>query len=148
MTIEIRKSILSDAKEVAAVSMIAWQQSYKDIIDENYLQNISLADRLLLRNKILQNNNPNQIHLVAVHEGKIIGFCDAGPAMDITSDYCGEIYAIYLLQEFKRLGIGRQLLKEAHQHLVKYKLLPYVAWVLKDNKSACAFYQTHGVEAF
>ncbi|HXH55301.1 MAG TPA: GNAT family N-acetyltransferase [Gammaproteobacteria bacterium] len=140
----IRKSTLSDAYEVAKIHVKSWQQSYKSIIDEHYLRNISFRDRLDLRNKILHNNDQTQIHLVAIYKEKIIGFCDAGPSRDIASDYLGEIYAIYLLEKFKRLGIGNQFLKTAHQYLAQKKLLPYVAWVLKNNYGACAFYQRNG----
>ena len=140
----IRASTLSDANEVAEIHVKSWQQSYRSIIDEHYLQNISCGDRLELRNKILQSNDPNQIHLVAVYDGKIIGFCDAGSAFDSTANYRGEIYAIYLLEEFKKLSVGQRLLQAAHEFLAQKKLLPYVAWVLKANHSACAFYQKNG----
>lgn len=140
----IRESTLSDANDVAAIHVKSWQQSYRSIIDEYYLQNISFSDRLELRKKILQSNDPNQIHLVAVYEETIIGFCDAGSAFEDTANYRGEIYAIYLLEEFKKLGVGQRLLQAAHEFLAQKKLLPYVAWVLKVNHSACAFYQKNG----
>jgi GNAT superfamily N-acetyltransferase len=82
--------------------------------------------------------------LVAVYDGKIIGFCDAGPAFESPANYRGEIYAIYLLEEFKKLSVGQRLLQAAHEFLAQKKLLPYVAWVLKANHSACAFYQKNG----
>jgi GNAT superfamily N-acetyltransferase len=129
---------------VAAIHVKSWQQSYRSIIDEHYLENISFSDRLELRNKILQSNDPNQIHLVAVYEETIIGFCDAGSAFESAANYRGEIYAIYLLEEFKKLGVGQRLLQAAHEFLAQKKLLPYVAWVLKANHSACAFYQKNG----
>jgi len=140
----IRTSTLSDANEVAEIHVKSWQQSYRSIIDEHYLENISFNDRLELRSKILQSNDSNQIHLVAVYDGKIIGFCDAGPAFDNNANYRGEIYAIYLLEEFKKMGIGQQLLQVVHEFLAQKKLLPYVARVLKANHSACAFYQKNG----
>lgn len=140
----IRESTLSDANDVAAIHVKSWQQSYRSIIDEHYLENISFSDRLELRNKILQSNDPNQIHLVAVYEETIIGFCDAGSAFESTANYRGEIYAIYLLEEFKKLGVGQRLLQAAHEFLAQKKLLPYIAWVLKANHSACAFYQKNG----
>ena len=37
----IRKSSFEDAQEVAFVHVLAWQESYKNIIDANYLSNIS-----------------------------------------------------------------------------------------------------------
>jgi GNAT superfamily N-acetyltransferase len=140
-TISIRKSTLEDAKNVALVHVQAWQQSYENIITADYLNNISLENRLHLREKILRDNSPEQVHLTALHDDKIIGFCDAGPSFEFNKNYRGEIYAIYLLKEFKGLGIGKQLLKKEHQHLIEKNLFPYIAWVLKDNKIAREFYE-------
>lgn len=97
-----------------------------------------------MRNKILQSNDPNEIYLVAIYEGAIVGFCDAGRAFESTSNYRGEIYAIYLLNKFKKLGIGQRLLQATSKFLVQKELLPYVSWVLKENHRALAFYKKNG----
>lgn len=142
--IMIREATVSDASEVAEVHVQSWQQSYINIIDGDYLKNISFEHRLELRNKILQSNDINQTHVVAVYNDKIIGFCDAGPAFENTAYYRGEIYAIYVLEKFKNMGVGQKLFNTAHAFLVQKKLLPYVAWVLKENHHACAFYAKNG----
>lgn len=143
-TIKIRTSTFEDAKSVAKIHVKAWQESYKNIVSQTYLNNISFQDRLDLREKILSEHNPESIHLVATINDNIVGFCDAGPAFTKSDLFHGEIYAIYLLEQYKQSGVGSMLLKSAHIHLAQKQLLPYIAWVLKENIPACRFYEKHG----
>jgi ribosomal protein S18 acetylase RimI-like enzyme len=103
-----------------------------------------LDERLQLRKKILTSHEPNCIHLVALVNDKIVGFCDAGPAFTPNEQYRGEIYAIYLLEKYKNAGIGSALFETAKSHLVHKNLLPFVISVLKENHIACRFYEKHG----
>lgn len=144
----IRNATLEDAEKVAYIHVKAWQESYQGIIDQNYLDTISFSDRLILRKKILMNPKPAQINLVAVHDNKIVGFCDGGVAFDLSEAYHGEIYALYILDGFKRYGIGKTLLNYVNRHLEQHLLIPYVTWVLEENKTACRFYEKHGGQFF
>lgn len=144
----IRSAILEDAEAIADIHVRAWQESYQGIIDQNYLDAISFSERFAFRKKILTHPKPAQINLVAVQNNKIVGFCDAGVAFDASEAYRGEIYAIYLLDEFKRHGIGKALLKIINRHLEEHLLIPYVTWVLEKNKTACRFYEKSGGQFF
>jgi predicted acetyltransferase len=143
-SVKIRTATLEDAESIAKIHVKAWQESYKGIISQAYLDEIPFQDRLNLRKKILSEHNPDSIHLVATINDQIVGFCDAGSAFTKSNLFHGEIYAIYLLNEYKHSGIGSTLITSAHTHLAQRKLLPYVAWVLKENISACRFYEKHG----
>ena len=142
--ITIRTATIEDAESIAKIHVKAWQESYKGIISQAYLDEIPLQDRLDLRKRILSEHNPDSIHLVATINDQIVGFCDAGPAFTESNLFHGEIYAVYLLNEYKHSGIGSTLITSAHTHLTQKKLLPYIAWVLKENISACRFYEKHG----
>lgn len=144
----IRAATLEDAERIAHIHVMAWQESYKGIINQNYLDTISFSERLAFRKKILTHPKPKQINLVAVQNNQIIGFCDAGVAFDSSEAYRGEIYAIYLLNEFKRYGVGKSLLNHINKHLKEHLLTPYVTWVLKENKIACRFYEKCGGQFF
>lgn len=75
----------------------------------------------------------------------MIGFCDAGSSFEISLAN-GEIYAIYLLDQFKQQGIGSTLWNEACHYLITKKLNPFIIWVLKDNMPARQFYEKQGGE--
>ena len=48
---------------------------------------------------------PKEVGYVATVKGRIIGFADTGPARDKSLGKC-EIDAIYVLESFKRQGVG------------------------------------------
>ena len=141
----IRPATLADSPAIAYVHTKAWQESYVDMIDQSYLNALTIDERLTLRRHILSNASPDHIHLVAVLEDEIIGFCDAGPSFEPSEHYKGEVYAIYLLQPFKKVGIGALLMKEAIQHLMQKKLMPYAILVLEANHPARGFYEKMGM---
>ncbi len=45
----------------------------------------------------------------------------------------GEVYALYLLQEYRRHGIGRQLMRAAAQRLQLAGFRSLLVWVLREN---------------
>ncbi|MES2252863.1 MAG: GNAT family N-acetyltransferase [Pseudomonadota bacterium] len=136
-----RSATLDDASAIARVHLQAWKESYVGLIEQEYLDSISFSDRLKLRRNMLTTANSKKLNLVVLHNEKIIGFCDAGPCFTPSSDYKGEVYAIYLLNEYKHLGIGTELIQMAKKHLVEQELTPFIVWVLAENKSACRFYE-------
>jgi len=139
---DIRLAIPSDAEAIAIVHVQAWQETYKNIIDNNYLNNISFEEKLVLRKKILSEQKENEIHLVALVGEKVVGFCDGGKARDVGNK--GEIYAIYLLDEYKRQGIGKALFNKIRSYFITHGLTPFIVWVLESNFTAREFYQKLG----
>lgn len=75
--------------------------------------------------------------------GRIVGFADGGRERSGDPVYDGELYAIYLLQDYQQKGIGRQLFQHVVQHLVKSKFHGMLIWVLADNPSR-HFYESMG----
>ncbi|HBG34731.1 MAG TPA: hypothetical protein DER04_00585 [Holosporales bacterium] len=88
-------------------------------------------------------------------DGQIIGFADVGA---LRSDVhferfkakernTGEIYAIYLLEERKRKGLGKSLFKRSRLWLNHHGFDSFIVWVLADNRRARHFYERGGGEA-
>src|SRR5262249_4376593 len=86
------------------------------------------------------------IHLAVVEEEteKIVGFSDAGPARDPTGVGSAELYAIYLLEEKKGLGLGSQLFSCTVQELTTLGFWSMYLWVLSENIQARRFYERMG----
>ena len=55
---------------------------------------------------------------------------------------CGEVYAIYLLEEYQGRGIGYRLMCEACEKLKTYDRI--ALWVLEGNEKAIRFYERFG----
>lgn len=50
---EIRKATIDDAEAISLVHVNSWKTSYSGIVDQAYLNNLHLEDRLAFRKKIL-----------------------------------------------------------------------------------------------
>jgi ribosomal protein S18 acetylase RimI-like enzyme len=141
----IRVANLDDAAEIAQVHVQAWQESYKGIIEQDYLESISFKERLEQRKHILSTRSEKEKNLVACNQqGEIIGFCDMGENRHEKSSEVGQIYAIYILKQYQGKGIGYALWKHSVKHLVAHGLVPFNVLVLEHNWPARLFYEKQG----
>ena len=74
--------------------------------------------------------------------GKIIGFA-SGKSID-DENFDGELYSLYLLQECRGLGVGRQLVSAIAKHFKEKGISSMMVWVMKQNKSGLGFYERMG----
>ena len=60
--------------------------------------------------------------------------------------YAGELYAIYLLEQYQRQGIGRRLVGELCAWLLSQDLISMYTWVLEGNPSRRFYESLGGIE--
>ena len=84
--------------------------------------------------------------LVAEDEAKIVGFSSFGPVRDEGENrlLTGEIYSIYVLEDFWNLGIGRTLMGDSLTALERDGFGSVKVWVLETNQRARSFYEKFG----
>ena len=87
---------------------------------------------------------PSQVTLEQAD--KIVGFCRIGTEED-DGEPLGEIVALYLLPQFQRQGIGKQLMQTGIEQLRQRGYSTIVLWVLKSNVQARQFYEHCGFTA-
>lgn len=150
---QVRKAVPSDAEGMAFVHVKSWQTSYQGIIEQSYLDAISYDERLELRKKVL--NSKDRLSLVAIYEGKIIGFADAGAlrpepynekvrSLQRNNLQYGEIYALYLLQDHQGKGLGHKLYQECRSWFKEQGYTGFIIWGLAHNTRARKFYEKEG----
>ena len=125
-----------EIKGKAYVHYKSWHETYSNIVDSEYLKDITLEKCEKIANKWRENI------LVAKDGDKVIGFVGYGAYRDITLPEHGEVYAIYVLEEYQGLKVGYALMNAAINKLTDYKKI--AVWVLKDNKKAIHFYERYG----
>ena len=76
-------------------------------------------------------NNNNQ--LVLEVDGKVVGFANFGKSDDEEYENCGEIFALYIIGEYKGKGYGRKLVNEAIKELKKLGYNKMIIACLKGN---------------
>ena len=140
----IRDATLEDAIGIATVQVSSWQTSYKGLMPDEAIASRSLERRLANWEKNLSNEERQSITLVAVIEGKVVGFVTGGKPQNVVEGFDGELYAIYLLQDAQGEGIGRKLMQTlaTRMHKAGYKNL--ILSVLKNNTKSRGFYEKMG----
>jgi len=141
----IRVASLQDVEGLAVVHVNSWKTTYKGIISEAYLSNISVEGRKKNWEWIFKNLNRDETIYVIEEEGKIKGFIDGGKNREIGSDYDAEIYSIYLLKEIQGSGYGKLLFNRLVKKLSSDNYNSLMVWVLEQNPSI-GFYKKMGGE--
>lgn len=138
---KIRAAKLSDAGGIAKVHVDSWRTTYKNIIPEEFLENLSYQSREELWNNII----PKGIVFVAENdEGQIVGFSSGGKERSGEyKEFQGELSSIYILKEFQGQGIGKALVKSVTKELGKSGMNTMLVFVLADNNSTL-FYEAMG----
>jgi GNAT superfamily N-acetyltransferase len=136
----IRLAVPNDASAIAAIHVACWHETYRGIIPDSYLDRLDTAERQRIWLKAIDNGQPVY---AAVVDDRIIGFANGGKSRNTDTQYAGELYAIYLLKEFHKRGIGRKLFDSVVAQLSSQHQLPFFTWVLADNP-ALHFYQQAG----
>jgi len=139
----IRQASVDDARAIAKVHVESWQSSYRHILPDELLSGLSVEGRAQGWARSL--TEPRHVTFVGTtREGRVVGFCDAGPNRSEPKTFEGEIYALYLVDEAKRQGVGRALFQAAATWLTQNELPSLIVWVLAANVAARHFYERLG----
>ncbi|MEG4208871.1 GNAT family N-acetyltransferase [Microcoleus sp. S13_B4] len=143
----VREAKIADAPAIARVNVDTWRTAYRNIVPTDYLAQLSYEKGQSNWQEILVNAEKSK-NFVCVAEndlGEIVGFAAGGCERTGKYVYQGELFAIYILEEYQRQGIGRQLVRTVATKLAELSLNSMLVWVLGDN-SAYRFYELLGGE--
>lgn len=119
---------------LACVNYTAWQETYRGIIHNTYLDGLTLETYLNRWRHIMQNRNHHSFILAALGPGgDVIGYCMGGRIMEPYANFEAEIYALYLLKKAHGQGIGGKLFKQAMLKLQQMNYTSVCLFVLKEN---------------
>ena len=141
----IRPATAADLPALAHVHVTSWRDVYRGIVADDFLAGMS-AETSLARFVRLHGQAPENGALWLLAEdgaGRVFGFAFGGPERDGSSGYSAEVYAIYLLPEAQRQGLGGALFRELARGLAARGHASILVWVLRDNP-ACRFYKAMG----
>ena len=128
----------SEIRGKAYVHWKSWQEAYKGIVDQRYLDALTLEKCESIAHSFPDNT------IIAKDEDLVVGFACYNKYRSDELENAGEVSAIYILSEYYGQGVGYQLMQMALEKLSEY---PRVAvWVLKDNERAIRFYKRCGFE--
>ncbi|MFZ3577337.1 GNAT family N-acetyltransferase [Virgibacillus sp. DJP39] len=135
-----RKAEYEDAEAIANIHINSWKSTYKELLNEKDISNITYENRLALWQTVLKLQKEDQCTYVVHNEKQIVGFVNGGPERTKRFNFDSEIYTIYLLDEFQRLGLGVKLLQVFAEDMKSKGNTSILVWVLKQNPSS-RFYE-------
>ena len=145
MNCEIELLNTDNAYDYAFVNSRAWLESYKGIVDDEYLEKINTDESIIELSEVLKRKiikDPNTHFLLKI-DGKPMGvFHVRKPKYEDYQD-CGELGALYLLNEAKGQGYGKILFERAKEELKKMGYNKMVIGCLEANPSN-GFYKHMG----
>lgn len=131
--ITVREANTRDAKAILDINISSWKETYKNIFPSEFLDNLCSTEEEY--NTALNNVKENiKDHIVAKYNNKVVGFIKLGQSKKEVYSECGEIYALYVDNEYIKKGIGKMLFNSAKSQL-KEKYNSIIVSCIKENTS-------------
>lgn len=143
----VRTAEPRDADSLARVHVDSWRSTYAGILPDEFLAGLSYRDRESFWEQVLTTARPTVSNFLAETEsGDVVGLAAGGPERTGNETYLGELYLVYLLEQYQRRGLGRRLVSAVAERLLADGFDSMLLWVAKDNHPACRFYVALGGE--
>ena len=143
MDVVFRKAVPADAPEMARLIVLAWQKAYRSILSDELLDNRN-AESGAQRIREGIETKPAFQYCVLEHGQRIVGISVICPSSDNDLPDATAIQVFYIHPELQRQGFGRMLMRYTLDTMLAAGNQHIILWVLKDNHSARAFYETMG----
>ena len=136
----VREASVEDAAAIAHVYFETARAQYAEIVARRVLQRLAAA-HLAARWELLLTKRRwvRSTYIAEDADGRVVGFAAAGPTRVASLGPAGELYAIYVLPQWQRLGLGRMLFYRAVQSLASAGVDAIVTWVFAANPSRSFF---------
>ncbi|KAJ3497489.1 hypothetical protein NLG97_g1859 [Lecanicillium saksenae] len=155
MVIVIRRATVNDAADIARIHVQSWQETYRGMMPQSFLDALDIGQRT--KNWTAELQNPNSVpSFVALVDGQMYGIAGGGaqrPPRDgdvnaaAVGHYDSEIYRLYVLNEAKGKGLGRKLMRAMADSLTANGMTRPMLWVAAANPTR-AFYEHLGGKEF
>lgn len=147
--IAIRRARPGDAAGIGMVHVVSWRSAYAGVLPDRVLTGLSPIRQASFYDRAIRIGAG--VHVAAASgtdapDGPaIVGFASARPARpDWNHAWAqGEIETLYVLDDWRDRGLGRQLMRASAQYLAGLHCASAFLWVLADNPARW-FYERLG----
>jgi GNAT superfamily N-acetyltransferase len=138
-----REATTSDALAIAEVHVASWQTAYKHLLPAEWLASMSIVDRRAKWEEIIYLRQSEV--LVAVHNGKVIGFAFSGPSRDHDAALnTHELFALYVHPDAWSGRYGWSLWQSVRQSAERQDAQRCTLWAIVGNDRGVKFYERVG----
>lgn len=148
MNYKIKEIEYDDIEDYMNVNITSWQESYKGIVDDEFLDEINNnRDKYIKKqqDKYYEDKKDLEKKFILIVDNKVVGMTSIGQTRDPKHPECGEIYSIYLSNEVKGKGLGKILFLNNIKELINLGFNDIVIGCLSKNPSN-EFYKHMGGE--
>ena len=144
MNYYIEELNLNNIKDYVIVNAKAWQETYKGIVNDEFLELINTKEEI--NNSIVKKslNNPFDKSFLLNVDHNYVGVIRVCKSRDDNYQNIGEIRALYLLNNVKHQGFGKILFEKAKEEVKKMGFNSMIVGCLSDNTNANSFYKHMG----
>ena len=139
----IRTAAPRDASAIARVYVDTWRDAYPTMVPDSVLVGMSHGRQRAQWSLALAQGGAETVMVAADAGAGIVGFGSCGRSRAATLPYRGEVFTLYVLADFRGMGIGARLLHGLFGALTKRGYASALVWVLSDNP-ARYFYAAMG----
>ncbi len=139
----VRRARAEDSLAIARVHVETWRSTYAGLLPDAYLTGMAQGDSAIEWARRLSFAKEQGATLVAAQSDDVVGFVSCGARAGGEEPYQGEVYALYVAEDWQNRGIGRALLAGAFEALLKSGQGSALVWVLSQNP-ARFFYEALG----
>ena len=141
---KLRHAIPDDAMAIAKVNVNSWRSAYRDLVPDDRLAELDHTRVAESFRKSISLGSEDIC--IAEENDTVIGFLAFGRCRDSDVDQgaTGEIYAMYLVPEQWRKGIGQSMWREGERIFKARGYSQVVLWVFEGNERGRRFYEAMG----
>ncbi len=141
--IQYQTATTQHTRAIALLHAQSWQQNYRGIMADDYLDNKVEQERLAVWRSRLVHPAGNQCVIIAKENEMLCGF--ACTYLNEDPVYGSLLDNIHVSEHWKRQGIGRALMRISAKWIQQQNpLSSYYLWVLEENAAAIHFYEQLG----
>lgn len=138
---------LLEKRDIGTVCNIvndAWKTVYTGYVNEKLLNDQGCLDRASSMEKdFLSGRLSNFIY---EYKEQPVALLSIGETKDEDKLGAFELWRIYIQDNYRDQGIGRQLIKFSEEEAVRQGFDEILIWAFKENTHAITFYKKHGYE--
>ncbi|NKB21857.1 MAG: GNAT family N-acetyltransferase [Alphaproteobacteria bacterium] len=141
----VRRARVEDAAAIAEVHVETWRTAYAGMLPDKFLLNLSAKkhESRWWRHALGTKQSTHHVSVAEDRDAGVVGFCSGGALRGRAFNFDGEVYALYLLDSFQGIGVGKALFLELLNHLHASGNKSLLVWVL-DQNPARFFYESLG----
>lgn len=131
----IEKSKKEDCKAIVKFITKTWNETYKGIVNDEFLDSLSKTEEKRYENAINNFDEENNMQYIVKENNKIIAFLKLSKPKNEDGKEYVELQSLYVLKEYQNNGIGKILMQTAFEEAKKIGYKKMLIGCLEKNKS-------------